>query len=625
MKHIISKISLFLICLLVATSANAELYKGATVKKRTNKAGGIELCSRSQGSSELSINNVRARINVGGNMWFSESQARYYVPKDGTSTAMFAAALWIGGRDENLQLRVAALRFGQNGEDFWPGPLTVDQHASVDKTVCEQWDRHFRITKAEVERFIGSFQKGSDNRIIPGTYDPEMLTDAIRTWPAHGNISKNQSKYLAPFYDEDGDGEYNYANGDYPYYDFDNSLCPATKKAALPDGVAYVPDPTMESNPIYGTGGIVPAIGGLLVDQVLKGDETLWWIFNDKGNAHTESGSENPIGLEIRAQAFAFTMNNEINNMTFYSYEIINRSSFALQDTYFSQWVDPDLGYSGDDFVGCDVERGLGYCYNGKEKDGPGTGSYAGNPPAVGIDFFQGPYMDPDGQDNPKVDTNWFYLTGAQNALNDYRRDSATGQIIPNRAVNQILLTGDADKYKMAWYPVGLDSAQTAINACAINGVNFGNGIVDDERFGMRRFVFYDNDNTNKGDPEKASDYYNYLRGIWKDNKRMTFGGNGYSTSETTLACDFMFPGNSDIWNWGTQGKDPYSQGFPAGAYWTEEQANNTPADRRFMQSAGPFTLKSGAINYITVGIPWAQAQTGGPMASVELLRIVDD
>ena len=27
-------------------------------------------------------------------------------------------------------LRVAALRFGQDGDDFWPGPLTVDKKRS---------------------------------------------------------------------------------------------------------------------------------------------------------------------------------------------------------------------------------------------------------------------------------------------------------------------------------------------------------------------------------------------------------------------------------------------------------------------------------------------------------------
>jgi hypothetical protein len=34
---------------------------------------------------------------------------------------------------------------------------------------------------------------------------------------------------------------------------------------------------------------------------------------NDKGNIHTESGGE-PIGMEIRAQAFAFATNDDINN-----------------------------------------------------------------------------------------------------------------------------------------------------------------------------------------------------------------------------------------------------------------------------------------------------------------------
>ncbi len=36
----------------------------------------------------------------------------------------------------------------------------------------------------------------------------------------------------------------------------------------------------------------------------------------------------------------------------------------------------------------------------------------------------------------------------------------------------------------------------------AINGVNFGDGIVDNERFGMRRFVYHNNDNSVVGDPD---------------------------------------------------------------------------------------------------------------------------
>lgn len=614
MKHISSKISLLLMCfMLVGATAYAETYKYA-VKKPAKKAE-LERCRRGQGSAELSINNVRARINTSGNMWYDGSTARYFVPKDGNSTAMFCAALWIGGQDANLQLRVAALKFGQSGDDFWPGPLTVDANASVDKAVCEQWDKHFKITKAEVEYFVDGFEYNGDQFL---GVDASRATEAIKTWPAHGDASKNQSKFMAPFFDRNGDGVYSWEDGDYPYYDLSGELCPAKQKEKWAElGLPFTPTPTMESdttNPNYGTGGVVKAYGGLLVDQVLKGDETIWWVFNDKGNAHTESGSENPIGLEIRAQAFAFAMNDEINNMTFYSYEIINRSTFTLTNTYFSQWVDPDLGYSHDDFVGCDVERGLGYCYNGKATDGPGTGSYSGNPPAIGIDFFQGPYMDADGRDNPKVDPYKVADTYGESALDPYRNADGT--------VNLILLTEDAYKFKDCWYPKSRDS----IDACAINGVNFGNGIVDDERFGMRRFVYYNNDGANNGEPDKATDYYNYLRGIWKDGSKMCYGGNGYNSGsglELDIKSDFMFPGNSDIWGWGT--RTGGNEDFGKTNVWTEQTAGNASADRRFMQSAGPFTLEPGAINYITVGIPFAQAASGGPMASVELLRQIDD
>ena len=84
---------------------------------------------------------------------------------------------------------------------------------------------------------------------------------------------------------------------------------------------------------------------------MLKGDQTLWWIINDKGNVHTESQGA-ALGFEIRCQAFEFTTNDEMNNATFYSYEIINRSTYELTNTYFSQWTDFDVGWAWDDYCG---------------------------------------------------------------------------------------------------------------------------------------------------------------------------------------------------------------------------------------------------------------------------------
>ena len=514
-------------------------------------------CTPSSTYAWLNINNARVRVNAGGDMWWDlpgGSGAKYYIPANGSATSLYAGSLWIAGMDVNNQLKCAAIRFRQEGNDFWTGPLTVDGTASIDAATCMEYDKMYNITRAEVDDFL---QNCDDNGIPVAGYE---IPANIMNWPAHGDPSRGMSYYLAPFYDRDNDGTYDPTQGDYPYYDITNELC-------------HTQTPTMEE--IYA--GTV--YGSILSDQVIKGDQTIWWVFNDKGNSHTETGGS-AIGMEIRAQAFAFSTNDEINNMTFYSYEIINRSTYTLTNTYFSPWTDVDLGYAKDDYVGCDVSRGLGYGYNGSAIDGSGqTEAYGANPPAVGVDFFQGPYLDPDGLDNPKYDSLGHQLCDE-----------------------------------------------------SINGVNFGNGIIDDERFGMRRFVYHDNTGSSvNGDPDVAAEYYLLLRGIWKNGAKMQYGGTAVPGAAGTVgpACDFMFPYDSDPCNWGTGGHAPGGGFNTNGFYWSEETGDNgnpNPVnDRRFMQSAGPFTLKAGAVNYITFGVPWARATTGKAWASVELLRKVDD
>ena len=545
----------------------AEKYKYEQSASKGQRAVTAAGCTPSSSFEWLDINNVRTRINSGGDMWWDlpgGTGSKYFIPASGSATSLYAGSLWIAGVDVNDQLKCAALRFRQVGNDYYTGPLTVDGRASIDDATCARWDKIFKITRAQVDEFLNDFAQGKKDNI------PTI----IQNWPAHPGTDDPEgiSHYLAPFYDVNGDGEYNAEDGDYPYYDMENLLC-------------HKKTPTMEEE-INGT-----VHGSILSDQVLKGDQTLWWIFNDKGASHTESGGQ-AIGIEVRAQAFAFATNDEINNMTFYSYEIINRSTYTLTGTYFSPWTDVDLGYGWDDYVGCDVARGLGYGYNGKAVDGSGEPEAYGNqPPAIGIDFFQGPYMDADGLDNPK-----YSYTYAQ-VLDPVSGDSVL---------------------------VAIDSVQMVDES--INGVNFGNGIIDDERFGMRRFVYHNNSDTDNGDPKTAPQYYNYLRGIWKNGAKMRYGGNAFTGNDVVgPECDFMFPGDSDPWNWGTKGMPPAGGYNQDGKYWSEEQCGNAPNDRRFMQSAGPFTLEPGAVNYITFGVPWARATSGGAWASVELLRVVDD
>ncbi|MEM9050890.1 MAG: T9SS C-terminal target domain-containing protein [Bacteroidota bacterium] len=540
-------------------SLTAREYLGPKSSKAEIK-GKTEACSPAQAQFEFAVNNVRTAAETAGNTWYDRGNALpfYEVPEGGGNHAIFAGALWMGGTDPAGNLKLAAIRFRQVGNDFWPGPLTDDGAATTFDETCEQYDRFFNMSRQDVEihRFYYTLiNQGVDPSTEPLFENGYEIPNEILEWPTHGNTALGQSFNLAPFADlrDPVTGEilttpgfYEPELGDYPLYDFDSDIDCRTR---------LVTDP-------------VP----------LFGDFSMYWIFNDKGNIHTESQGE-PIGMEIQAQMFGFNTNDEINNMTFCNYVLINRGNLTLQETFFAQWVDTDLGNPTDDYVGCDVERGLGYSYNGSNFDGSsGSGpGYGEQPPAIGIDFFEGPYQDPDGINNN-------YGIGEGEALN--------GLGYFNIADTLTILGPDS--------------------------------IIDNERFGMRRFLYHQNASgplATRG-PTNAIEYYQMMRGIWRDSEPMTFGGLGYNPNGSNLVADFMFPGDSDPLFWGTDGVDP-QYGIAGG--WTEENENNPAEDRRFLQSAGPFTLDPGEFNNITVGAVFARAGTGGPFASVNSLFVADD
>lgn len=528
------------------SSVYAEKFKYESTNKNGSNQPPVTVanCTPATAATELDINNTRALIQSGGDMWWDFNRARYEIPKGSNKTALFAGSLWLAGQDVSGQFKVAALRFRQIGNDYWTGPLsTID--AEIDPNTCRLYDRHWETTRSMVAEFAAWYDAGqfdaengtqTQQDLFPGYSVPSV----IKEWPAHGrNYSPyNEDYYLAPFYDRDGDGDYDPEGaGDYPGY-----------------VLVGKSDCSRRVRDVYG-------------------DQNLWWVFNDKGNVHTESGGLS-IGMEIRAQAFAFATTDEVNDMTFYNYELINRSTFELADTYFGQWVDPDLGNAQDDYVGCDVRRGLGYVYNGDDNDEDASGNlgYGVNPPALGIDFFQGPFLANDGEDNCLC-------------LDDFAGAKAEDGIV---------------------YPG--------------QGAGYGDGIVDNERYGMRKFLYHNNAPGPVGDPNIATDYYNMLRGIWKDGTPMTYGGNGYDPSNSNaIPAGYMFPGDTDPVFWGTDGVDPGT------GPWSENTAGNLPGDRRFVQSSGPFRLGPGAVNNITVGLVWQQATSGGRLASVESMRKADD
>jgi hypothetical protein len=501
-------------------------------------------CTPATALRDLEWNNIDALIETGGSMWQDRANGRshYYAPKADGLSVLFAGALWLGGVSPDQQLKLAAIQYRYGGSDFWPGPLSNDGSGETTPDVCITWDR-FNVTyrtDAALHRQYHDCLNDPDcdmQMLFPNGYTtPSYFAE----YPAHGIVAQGQDFYLSPYYDYDGSGDYTPDGGDYPWYDLTREI--DCEKRLREDAV-----------PLFG-------------------DQTYFWIFNDKGNIHSESGGQ-AIGMEIRAQAFAFSTNDEINNMTFYNYVLINQGSQTLQNTYFGTWIDCDIGGHVDDFVGCDVQRGLGYGYNGNAFDAPSALSfgYGENPPAVGVDFFEGPYQDEDGVDNP--------LT-----LDIFQAFEEKG--IPYKGI----------------------------------GIGYGDSIIDNERFGMRKFLYHVSGNADNGPPIQPIHYYNYLRGYWKNGQRMSYGGNALSESSGTdinIPADFMFPGDTDPLHFGTNGitTEP----------WTEVSSGNPPSDRRFMQSAGPFTLLPGDYNNITVGVVYARSLAGDPFESVELVRQADD
>jgi len=246
----------------------------------------------------------------------------------------------------------------------------------------------------------------------------------------------------------------------------------------------------------------------------------------------------------------------------------------------------------------------------------------------VGLDFFQGPYIDPDGSDNPKFHKELANANG--NPAEKEYCNRFVGHIFNNP---HIFIEDEQLLNKYYVIPLTEDTVRWN-DQFAINGVNFGDGIVDNERFGMRAFTYHNNESGPQGDPDVDFQYYNYLTGRWKDGNVFTYGGTGYETDPTgKLRCDFVFPEGTDYCNWGTKGASPgeqYNHGGRSGN-WSERTplgingGNNPPNDRRWMQSAGPFTLQEGSCNYVTVGVPWARSLQGGVESSIALLMVADD
>ncbi len=283
------------------------------------RAQTVGTCALGEAEADLDVNNVRARLYNAGNLFWRGQGNVYTVPKWGEAEALFTSGLWVGGY-VNGELRFAGARFADY--EYWPGPLDADGNPPPD---CAAFDRIYRVSRADLERYEQTGQ----------------ATDDLRAWPGHLG---------APVKDGDGLADnYDLAGGDRPR---------------------------------------------------LYGDQTAWWVMNDAGGVKTTP----PMGLEVQGTAYAVQSSDALANTTFYRYRLLYKGRAPLENAYFGLWVDPDLGNAGDDFVGSDTLRQMGFVYNGADFD-LGFDGYGDRPPALGYVILQGPLVDREGADNDRDGT----------------------------------------------------------------------------------------------------------------------------------------------------------------------------------------------------------------------------
>jgi hypothetical protein len=313
----------------------------------------VSIASQAQNNFKyLDINNVKAGINSNGNLHYAAPgtgfHPEYEVPKGSGKHSSGGTNLWFGGMHNN-QLHLSAGADAVSAWDFNSGPLSVDGNCLV--TNSAKYKKVWKINKADINDFIANFANGN---VQNGTYTP---APDLLSWPGNGDITKNEDFKLAPYLDKNGDNIYNpLVGGDYP---------------------------------------------------LIKGDQALYFIYNDVSTSPYASGGAN-LGIEIRCMAYAYgtcsvvTANPVLDYTTFYDYTIINRSVNAYTDFYLSLYTGSCIGQYIDDYIGCDVKDNYGYAYNADADDetGGGANGYGANPPAAGFALLRSPEGTTDGIDN---------------------------------------------------------------------------------------------------------------------------------------------------------------------------------------------------------------------------------
>ncbi|MCC6186841.1 MAG: hypothetical protein IT256_06790, partial [Chitinophagaceae bacterium] len=101
-------------------------------------------------SENLDINLIKANHMVQGDMWYNPGtgQPECEYPKGTGKHASFAGGVWLSGKDNASNVRVAATLFRTLGMDFRPGPL--DAMDTISFATSTDWARIWKVDASTI-------------------------------------------------------------------------------------------------------------------------------------------------------------------------------------------------------------------------------------------------------------------------------------------------------------------------------------------------------------------------------------------------------------------------------------------------------------------------------------------
>ncbi len=133
------------------------------------------------------------------------------------------------------------------------------------------------------------------------------------------------------------------------------------------------------------------------------GDKTIWYVMNDKGIDSSAFSNATSLGLEFQVTMYAFDRTDDLGDVVFRDFKIINKSSSTFNDFSLGYFGDLEIGTAYDDKAGTDTTLQLVYAYNSSNFD-PIFGT---DPPAAGTLLLRGPVVPSSAADSAFINGRW--------------------------------------------------------------------------------------------------------------------------------------------------------------------------------------------------------------------------